>query len=203
MATQERLILASASPARRELLARAGYRFEVMPSEVEEPAGQGVTDPRAFVQQIAWSKAAAVAQRVPRGLVIAADSVGWHQGRVIGKPIDLADARRILSQLAGTRHQLWTGVCLWHRPGDCQVAWQEASVVEMKALSSTEIEDYLATGIWQGKSGAYAIQDEGDPFIRVVQGSVSNVIGLPLESLAQVLAWLEDSCPGIPFSPDL
>jgi septum formation protein len=191
MATPERLILASASQGRRDLLTRAGYRFEVIPSNVDEPSGVGVTNPRAFVQQVAWSKAAAVAQQIERGLILAADSVGWHDGQVIGKPENLADARRILGSLAGTRHQLWTGVCLWHRPSDRQLCWQEESVVEMKPLTSHEIEAYLATGIWQGKSGAYAIQEEGDPFISVVQGSISNVIGLPLESLRRILAAAE------------
>ena len=189
-----RLILASASPARRELLSRAGYTFEVLPSHIDEPTGAGFADPRTLVQAIAWLKAAAVAPRVREGLILAADTVGWLHGQVIGKPVDEADARRILGLLAGTEHELWTGVCLWRRPDDLQVAWQEVSRVAMKSLSPAEIDAYLATRTWQGCSGAYAIQEGDDPYVRVVEGSSSNVIGLPMETLNKVLPWtLRDS----------
>src|SRR5438874_78098 len=110
-----RLILASGSAGRRELLTRAGYAFEVTPANVEEPTGAGVTDVRAYVQQVAWMKAEAVALRGTDGVVLAADTVGWIDGQVIGKPEDEADARRILRTLAGREHELWTGVCLWRR----------------------------------------------------------------------------------------
>jgi septum formation protein len=203
MATPERLILASASQGRRYLLERAGYRFDIIPSHVDEPTGEGVSDPRGFVQQVAWLKAQAVAARVQEGLILAADSTGWHDGQVIGKPVDRADAKRILTALAGTRHELWTGVCLWRRPGDLQIAWQELSVVEMKPLSEKELEDYLDLGIWEGKAGAYGIQEDSDPFIHVLSGSISNVIGLPLESLARVLGWAESSGVGISRASDL
>ncbi len=184
-----RLILASASPARRELLTRAGFSFEVIPAQINEPTDAGFADPRTLVQEVAWLKAAAVAPRVTEGLILAADTVGWFDGQAIGKPADEADARRILGLLAGTEHELWTGVCLWRRPDDLQVAWQEVSRVAMQPLTLTEIETYLATRTWQGCSGAYAIQEGSDPYIRVVTGSVSNVIGLPMETLNRVLPW--------------
>ncbi len=193
MATPLRLILASASEGRRDLLRRAGYEFEVQPSHIEEPDSAEVTDPRAYVQHTAWLKAAAVASRVANCLILAADSVGWLDGQVILKPVDRADARRMLQRLAGSRHELWTGVCLWQRPGDWQISWQESSVVEMRPFSPAELESYLDTNIWEGKSGAYAIQDRDDPYVRVVAGSTSNVVGLPLESLARVLAWVRNS----------
>ncbi|HXG08832.1 MAG TPA: Maf family protein, partial [Gemmataceae bacterium] len=95
MAAQQpyRLILASGSPARRELLERAGYIFEVIPSHIDEPTGAGFPDARSLVHQVAWLKAAAVAPRVDEGIVLAADTVGWLHGRVIGKPADETDAR--------------------------------------------------------------------------------------------------------------
>jgi septum formation protein len=186
-----RLILASGSPARRDLLARAGYRFEVMPANVTEPSGEDFPDARGLVQHTAWLKAAAVAPRIDAGLVLAADTVGWLHGRVIGKPADEADARRILRLLAGTEHELWTGVCLWRRPDDLQLAWQEVSRVAMAPLRDAELDAYLSTRTWQGCSGAYAIQEDADPYVRVIQGSTSNVIGLPMETLTRVLAWLE------------
>jgi septum formation protein len=186
-----RLILASGSPARRDLLERAGHAFEVMPANIDEPTA--FADPRTMVQQVAWLKAAAVASRVSEGIVLAADTVGWMagvSGGAIGKPVDEADARRIIRLLAGTRHDLWTGVVLWRRPDDVQLAWQEVSRVAMKPLTDAEIDTYLATRTWQGCSGAYAIQEEHDPYVSVVHGSVSNVIGLPMETLERVLPML-------------
>ena len=182
-----RLILASGSPARRELLERAGYTFQVRPAHVDEPTGEGFTDPRTYVQTVAWSKAAAVAPTVEAGLVLAADTVGWLDGRVIGKPADEADARRILTALGGRQHELWTGVTLWRRPGDLQLCWQERSIVFFRKLADAELDAYLATRQWQGCSGAYAIQEENDPYVRLVEGSLSNVIGLPMETLRDVL----------------
>jgi septum formation protein len=188
-----RLILASASPARRELLAQAGYVFEVRPADIAEPSGAGFTDARAFVAQVAWLKAAAVAQAVTaesdagQTIVLAADTVGWLGGQAIGKPSDEGDARRILMMLGDTEHELWTGVCLWRCPDHVQFAWQECSRVAMKKLSLAEIDEYLRTREWQGCSGAYAIQEGDDPYVRIVSGSRTNVIGLPMETLERVL----------------
>jgi septum formation protein len=184
-----RLILASASPARRELLEQAGYAFTVIPAHIDEPTEAVGGDIRRYVQETAWRKAAAVAGRVGEGIVIAADSVGWLNGRVIGKPEDAADAERIVRALAGTEHELWTGVTLWRRPDGLQVGWQEVSRVAMKPLSDAELAAYVASGAWAGKSGAYAIRED-DPFVWVAAGSFSNVVGLPMESLARALTWL-------------
>jgi septum formation protein len=185
-----RLILASGSPARRDLLARAGHKFEVLPAHIDEPTDAGPLGIRGYVHQVAWLKAAAVAPQVAEGIVLAADTVGWLNEHVIGKPADEADARRILRELGGTIHELWTGCVLWRRPDDLQLAWQEVSRVSFKALSGAEMDAYLATRQWEGCSGAYAIQEKEDPYVRVVQGSVSNVIGLPMETLERVLPML-------------
>jgi nucleoside triphosphate pyrophosphatase len=183
-----RLILASGSPARRELLERAGIPFSVQPTHIEEPTGEGFADPRTYVHTVAWSKAAAVAAQAPDGLVLAADTVGWLDGKVICKPTDEADARRILTTLGGREHELWTGVVLWRRPDDVQICWQELSRVFFKNLTKDELDGYLRTRQWQGCSGAYAIQEQDDPFVQLRSGSISNVIGLPMESLQRVLA---------------
>lgn len=197
-----RLTLASGSPARRDLLTEAGYSFDVLPANIDEPTGEGVRDIRAFVQQVAWSKAAAVAPRVADGIVLAADTVAWIDGTVIGKPADEADARRILTRLGGREHELWTGVCLWRRPDDVQLAWQEVTRVWFKRLDDAELGAYLATRQWANNSGAYAIQGPNDPYVRVVRGSVSNVIGLPMESLEKWLRVLATH-PGGLFSPSV
>jgi septum formation protein len=131
-----------------------------------------------------------VAPRVDAGIVLAADTVGWIGGQAVGKPADEADARRILRLLGGTEHQLWTGVCMWKRPSDLQLAWQEMTRVAFRELSDRELDAYLATRQWQGCSGAYAIQERDDPYVRLVEGSQSNVVGLPMESLARLLPCL-------------
>lgn len=186
-----KLILASGSLGRRELLKLHGYQFEVRPSNIPEPTEARLGDCRHYVAELAWLKAAAVAPDVPDGVVIAADTVGWLNGHVIGKPDDEADARRILKELRGTVHELWSGVCLWVRPGDWQFTWQEVSRVRMADLSDGEIETYLTTRKWEGCSGAYAIQMPTDPYLTVVEGSTSNVIGLPMESLTNTLKWVD------------
>jgi septum formation protein len=183
----QRLILASGSLARRDLLERAGYSFTVQPAHVDEPTGEGFSDVRTYVQTVAWLKAAAVAPQVAEGLVLAADTVGWLDGQVIGKPADEADARRILTHLGGRRHELWTGVVLWQRPGDLQIVWQERSLVFFQKLNAAELDKYLAECTWRGCSGAYAIQEQNDPYVSILEGSMSNVIGLPMESLDKVL----------------
>lgn len=185
-----RLILASGSLGRRELLKFHGYDFDVQPSHIDEPTEARLGDCRHYVGELAWLKAAAIAPTVNDAVVIAADTVGWLNGKVIGKPEDEADARRIITSLAGTVHELWTGVCLWRRPGDWQLCWQERSLVRMKALSKDEIDAYLKTRKWEGCSGAYAIEMPNDPYLSVIEGSTSNVIGLPMESLAKGLEWM-------------
>lgn len=194
MGETPRLILASASQGRRFLLARTGLPFEVMPADIDEPTG--FSDPRTFVAHVSWLKAAAVAPRIDRGLVLAADSIGWIDGHAVLKPDDEADARRILRELGGREHELWTGVVLWRRPDDLQIAWQEKSRVHFAALDDAQIDEYLATRTWRGCSGAYAVEEQGDPYVRVVEGSVTNVIGLPMETTLKVLQSLLGAPPG-------
>ena len=185
-----RLILASGSWGRKWLMEQAEYPFEIQPANIDEPTEARLGDCRHYVGELAWLKAAAVAPKIDDGLIIAADTVGWLLGKVVGKPEDEADARRIIKSLAGTVHELWTGVCLWLRPGDWQFTWQERSLVRMKALADEEIDAYLKTRKWEGCSGAYAIEVPHDPYLTVEEGSVSNVIGLPMEMLARAISWM-------------
>lgn len=182
-----RLTLASGSRGRRYLMEKHGYTFDVKPSNVPEPTEAVGEDIRGYVQHVAWIKAAAVGPTVPDGIVISGDSVAWLDGRVVGKPEDEADARRILKSLSGRVHELWTGVCLWRCADGRQYQWQELSRVRMRALSDEEIEAYLKTNQWVGCSGAYSIAEENDPNLTVKTGTMSNVIGLPMESLAVAL----------------
>jgi septum formation protein len=182
-----RLILASGSRDRRKLLAEAGYVFDVMPADIDEPTQAQFGDCRQYVHQVSWLKAAAVAPKIEKGLILTADTVGWHRGTVIGKPADEAGARRILRELGGTVHELWTGVCLWQRPEEWQLTWQEVSKCRVRQFSDAEMDAYIATNRWVGCSGAYSIDGPDDPYVKVVEGSVSNVIGLPMESLERML----------------
>lgn len=188
-----RLILASASQGRRELLGRLGIPFEVTPADLDEPTG--FRDPRHEVQAVSWLKARAVARQVESGLILAADTIGWIDGHAILKPKDEADARRMLRAMGGRDHELWTGVTLWRRPDDLQVIWQERSLVHFRALTDAELDTYLATRSWRPHSGAYAIEEAGDPYVTVTEGSVTNVIGLPLESLRERLAVFHPHAP--------
>lgn len=196
MATLHRLILASGSFGRRELLKHSGYSFDVLPSNIDEHDGTGVTDPRRYVAELAWQKAAAVSSTVHAtdSMILAADSTVWHQNQIIGKPVDETDARRILGSLAGTIHHLWTGVCLWRTSDGMQVCWQELSELYFKALTPAELDHLIATKVWEGKAGGYGIESHGDPYLTVRTGTISNVIGLPMESLAATLKW---------FAPEL
>jgi septum formation protein len=190
------LILASGSPARRELLGRLDIPFTVRPANIDEPTS-GFSDPRTFVQTVAWLKAAHTASQIDSGLILAADTIGWLDGEPILKPVDEADARRILTRQGGRVHELWTGVVLWRRPDNLQLTWQERSDVEFRKLTEEELTVYLATRSWMGSSGAYNIQEEGDPYVRVLTGSITNVIGLPLESLERALSGFE-RLPNLP-----
>ena len=191
-----KLILASSSPDRRILLEKAGYTFDVMPSRIDEPTGVGFSDPRHYVLTVSWLKAAAIARQVTEGIVLAADTVGWLDGQVIGKADDVDHARRILTAMGGREHELWTGVVLWRRPDNVQVTFQSCTRLHCRALSKKELDDYLATDAWVGRSGAYAIQEENDPFLRILEGSLDNVIGLPIAELESPLRWLNFDAQG-------
>lgn len=184
------LILGSASPARKALLEKAGYTFTVKPANIDEPTHAGFPNPRQLVQHISWLKAETVAPTVQEGIVLTADTVAWLDGQVIGKPEDEADARRILQLLGGREHELWTGVCLWRRPDNVQLIWQELSICHFTALTAEERDTYLASREWANNSGAYAISETNDPYVQVKKGSISNVIGLPMESLEKLLPLL-------------
>src|SRR5262249_22112841 len=129
----------------------------------------------------------------PGAAVLAADTIAWIDGQVVVKPVDEADARRILRLLGGREHELWTGVCLWQQPIGLLKGWKERSRAFFQALSDEELASYLHLRQWQGCSGAYAIQETEDDYIRIVEGSVTNVIGLPMESLTEALDNLDNA----------
>ena len=193
-----RLILASSSPRRRELLASAGREFEVVPPSIPEPVRDSPPrGPIETAEALAYFKARSVWQAHPRAWVLGADTVVAHQGRIIGKPSGPDDARATLEALAGTRHAVITGVALLGPPSRRLIA-SETTYVTMRKMSDREVRQYIDSGEWQGKAGAYAIQETADRFVEAVEGSFTNVVGLPMELVERMLATVQLHRPAAP-----
>jgi septum formation protein len=192
-----RLILASDSPQRRALLAQLGLPFEILPPPpgIERPPRQG-EPPQALVACLARAKAQAVAPAAGRGVLVACDTVAECRGRILGKPLDVDDARRMLLWQRGTEQFVHSGLCVWCVPnGEPQVRLA-LTRLRMAPISDDQLEEYLASGMWQGKAGAFGYQDRLG-WLEILEGSESNVVGLPLELLAEMLADVFKAC-----SPD-
>ncbi len=188
------LILASQSPRRRELLADAGYAFEVIaPAHDVECGVCSESGPAGLVAELAVRKAAAVmselaAESQRHGqLILAADTVAECDGFILGKPRDEEDARAMLRRLSGREHRVYSGVCLWRIGGGEPLVRVAQTRLRMDELSSEELGSYIASGQWEGKAGAFGYQDRLG-WVHVIDGSASNVVGLPLELLADMLA---------------
>lgn len=183
----DRLILASASPRRRDLLTAMGVVFEIVPSAVEETLDRALS-PAANAERLAYEKAADVAQRFPDRSVLGADTIVVVGGKILGKPANRGEAAEMLRSLSGTRHRVITGVCLLG-PGEKRRLEHEITWVTMRPITSEEIEAYLDSGEWEGKAGAYAIQETADRFVTQLEGgSFENVVGLPTALVRKMLA---------------
>ena len=180
-----RLILASASPRRRELLASLGLTFEVVPSDADETL-EPIALPEA-VAALALRKARAVAAARRTGLIVAADTIVVIDGRALGKPADRAEARSMLQTLRGRTHEVMTGVAVLDAASGRHAAETVISRVTMAAYSDAAIDAYVAGGEPLDKAGAYAIQGAGGALVAGLKGSRSNVVGLPLETTAALL----------------
>jgi septum formation protein len=179
------LILASASPRRRELLGGLGLRFETRSADVDETPHSG-EEPEAYVVRLAREKAGAVAR--PGELVLAADTTVVVDGEILGKPLDADDARRMLRQLAGREHEVLTGIALFEV--ERTAARADLSRVRMAPLTDEEIDWYVATGEPMDKAGAYGIQGLGSLFVEAVDGNYTNVVGLPVPAVYRLFAEL-------------
>jgi len=179
-------LLASSSPRRSQLLAEAGYRFKVVDPPIHEPdETMSRLPPTQQAEALAYFKARAVAEGHPDVWVLAADTIVSLNDQILGKPADQADAQRMLEALSGSRHAVITGVALLGPQGQRLIA-SETSYVTMRKMSEEEIHSYLDSGEWLGKAGAYAIQETADRFIKKAEGSFTNVVGLPMELVAQM-----------------
>ena len=176
-----KLVLASASPRRQELLARLDLEFDLLPTEVDETPLPGEA-PRVYVRRVAQAKAEAAHALRPDAWVLAADTTVVVDDEILGKPADGADAARMLERLSGRRHLVLTATCLL-RPGEPTVRRLVATEVAMRALDAAEIDRYVASGEWHGKAGGYGAQGRAAAFIREINGSYTNVVGLPLAEI--------------------
>ena len=181
-----KLILASVSPRRAQLLREHGYEFSIVEPPLSEPSYEHL-GPGQLAEALSYFKARSVAERLSEGLVLGADTVASLGHEVFGKPADRRDAERILRALSGTTHDVITGVTLMDASSAKRLIRHTVTGVIMRALSDAQLSAYLDSNDWRGKAGAYGIQDCGDEFVERIEGSFTNVVGLPMELLAEML----------------
>ena len=181
--------MASGSPRRAGLLKSIVSDFDIVPAKVEEPVPTWEVSqaPEVWVESLAYLKAAEVAQAHPHAVIIAADTVCVHSGRIIGKPKCVDHARHILTHYFAGKGKVITGLAVVSHSEDHKVITHDVTELEMRAMTGDELDAYLEAGTWEGKAGAYAYQEGGDKFVKDIKGSESNVVGLPLEILEELL----------------
>jgi septum formation protein len=179
-------VLASASPRRADLLAQIGIPFEVIPSDVREDLTLPL-EPERHVLVLARLKAEDVARKRPGSLVLGADTIVVREGTILGKPVDAADACRMLRLLSGRWHEVMTGVALRQEKGGKKREAVEVTRVKFRDLGEEEIREYVATGEPLDKAGAYGIQGKGAVLVERIEGCYFNVVGLPLARLTALL----------------
>lgn len=186
MIKMKKLILASSSPRRAELLKQIGLDFEIRAGNVDETPLPGLSPPE-LVRYLAEKKAAAVARQLNDGIVIAADTVVVWQGLLLGKPLDEDDAFAMLSRLQGSVHEVFTGIALAGARSGKSLVGHEQTRVFFRAIGEDEIRRYIAGGEPLDKAGAYGAQGRGAVFIKRLEGCYTNVVGLPLARLSLML----------------
>ena len=184
--SREKLILASASPRRRELLAELGVTFEVIVADVIEHE-ESTTDPRVMVAHNAALKADWVAERHPDAFVLGADTTVFIDNHALNKPRDAADARVMLRRLSGRTHTVFTGLAMRRRRDALRIDEGVASEVTFKPIDDATIEAYLARVHTLDKAGGYGIQEHADLIVAGYTGSLTNIVGLPVETTKQIL----------------
>jgi septum formation protein len=184
------IILASSSPRRRKLMAEYGYRFEVI--EPDPAAECGICSretPPELVARLAYQKAADVIQKIDidERIVLSCDTVAEYAGMVLGKPNDIDHAKEMLLRLRGREHRVYSGLCLWSRASGHRIVRVDCSTLVLKQFTDMELQEYLASDLWVGKAGSLGFQD-GPPWLTLLSGSATNVVGLPMELLSQMLS---------------
>lgn len=183
----DEIILASSSPRRRELLNQAGIPFTVMPADVDEENAELSGTPEQKAEQLAYMKAAAVAEKIGKGMVLGADTIVVCAGEVFGKPVDRADARSMLATLNGREHQVITGIAVLDAAKGTARIGHEVTRVRFSQLLPEEIEAYINSEEPFDKAGSYAVQGRGALMVEGIDGCYTNVVGLPLRKLYTLL----------------
>lgn len=190
-----KIILASSSPRRKELLTSMGLSFDVIPSDADEEV-PGNWPPEKMVEVLAERKAMQVAEKFPGSIVIGADTIVWLDGEVLGKPRNEEEAFAMLSGLQGRIHRVYSGLAVLNTDNGLRKIGHRMTIVQMKQIPADRIRRYIASGEPLDKAGAYAIQGIGATFIEGIEGDYFNVVGLPLSLLADFLLEFGISMPG-------
>ncbi len=186
--SQYSFILASASPRRKQLLTEAGYKFTVVRPDIDEPAfSTKDVRPCEYAERLALAKAKNIAEKHPDCLVIAADTIADFEGEIIGKPADRTDAEKITKKLFSKPHKVITSIAIVRLRDGIEINQSDTTTVYPKKLTPEQIDGHIKSGSWRDKAGAYAIQENGDEFIERIEGSLTNVMGLPMELLERLL----------------
>jgi septum formation protein len=186
------IILASTSPRRRQLLTEAGYTFQAVSPKLDESVFPRTAETtRGYAEELALAKARSVAADFPDALVVGADTICDLDGEVIGKASDACEAERITRKLFSKPHRVITGLALIRLSEDVEIVQSDVTTVYPRKLTQSQIAEHVAGGGWEGKAGAYAIQEVGDAFVERIEGSFTNVMGLPMELLQRLLSDLD------------
>ena len=181
------IILASRSPRRKELLSEAGYEFTTVWPDIDESAFdiEGIS-PYKYAERLALAKAKSVAEKHPQHLVLGADTVADFEGRIVGKPADAKEAEEITRMLFSRPHKVITAVAIVRIIDGIEIVESDSTTVYPKKLTESQIAEHIKGGSWRGKAGAYAIS-ERDEFVERIEGSLTNVMGLPMELVQRLL----------------
>ncbi len=181
------IILASSSPRRKQLLSEAGYKFTIVNPDIDESAFFAeANNPCEFAERLALAKAKAVADKFPECLVLGADTVADFGGEIIGKAADAKEAEEITRRLFSGPHKVITAVAIVRIIDGTEIVESDSTTVIPKKLTESQIAEHIKGGSWRGKAGAYAIQ-EADGFVERIEGSLTNVMGLPMELVQRLL----------------
>ena len=182
------VILASASPERKNLLSEAGFKFSIEPADIDESdfSTENI-NPSQYARQLALAKAKNVAQKYPDSLVIGADTIADFNGQIIGKPADAEQAQQITAKLFSAPHKVITAIAIVRLSDNTEIVESDTTIVYPKKLTEKQIAEHIKSHAWQNKSGAYAIKQCNDEFIEKIDGSLTNVMGLPTDLLLKML----------------
>jgi len=187
------IILASSSPRRKQLLSDAGYEFKVVAADINESSFLAEhLEPCEYAKKLALAKAKTVAAQYPDSLVIGADTIVDFNGQIIGKPTNAEDAERITRKLFSKTHKVITAIALVRSSDNTEIVKSDITEVYPKRMTNEQLTEHIKSESWRDKAGAYAIQENGDEFIEKIEGSLTNVMGLPMELLQQLLQGFVD-----------